>query len=54
MGKRLSLKAETLASLTAGDLAGVAGAAAVPTTPVEHCLAYSVLICYTRGTTCAC
>lgn len=53
MKRSLSLTRESLADLTAEDLGAVAGAAA-PTLPVQGCLAYSVLICYTRGTTCAC
>lgn len=53
MTRRLSLTAEVLADLTSEELAGVAGAA-LPTTPVDYCLQYSVIVCYTRGTTCAC
>lgn len=58
MTKSLSLARETLVALTAEDLSAVNGAAALPTTPVKECatgtLEYSELICYTRGTTCAC
>lgn len=55
--RTLSLEREALSGLTTDELAGVvAGAQALPTTPVEQCpqLQYSKLICYTRGTTCAC
>lgn len=58
MAKRLSLTRETLVSLTADDLSVVNGAAAAPSLPVDECVTrtvkYSELICYTRGTTCAC
>ncbi len=54
MKRTLSLKRESLAALPAEDLATVAGAAAAPTVPVEGCLRHSEIICYTRGTSCAC
>lgn len=58
MTKSLSLTRETLVSLTSDDLSAVNGAAAAPSLPVKECvtktLEYSELICYTRGTTCAC
>ena len=51
--KRLTLDRDVLAALTTDELSEVGGAAAAPT--VTTCaLEYSVLVCYTRGTTCAC
>jgi len=58
MTRTLSLKRESLVALTGDELAGLVGAAAAaPTTPPLQCLNDTVnsdLVCYTRGTTCAC
>jgi hypothetical protein len=58
MKRTLSLRSETLSSLTAEELTGVRGGQAV-TTPVKYCLlddsqVVCTVECYTRGTTCAC
>ena len=51
MPRRLTLKREDLADLTTDELSAVNGAAPTITTCA---LEYSVVLCYTRGTTCAC
>lgn len=52
MNRTLTLKRETLTALGDDDLAGVAGAAAVRTTPVNECLTisfeFTCLDCVTR------
>lgn len=55
MNRTLSLKREALTELTAGDLAGVAGAA-LPTSPLAYCL-NTQIVCYTEqagGSRCTC
>lgn len=56
--RRLSLTSEALTDLTTEELNGVAGARALPTTPVPECFDNSDVVCtfncWTRGTTCAC
>ncbi len=57
MKRTLTLSRERLVSLTTDELSDVAGAAAAPTGPVLQCLnatLHSEVVCYTRGTTCAC
>ena len=57
MKRTLTLSSERLVALTAEELTEVAGAAAARTLPALECLngtLHSEVVCYTRGTTCAC
>ena len=49
--RRLTLRREALTELSSDELSAVNGAAPTITTCA---LEYSVVLCYTRGTTCAC